>query len=475
MSGSGRGGSVRRPDGPGAGWRGRWTVRVRVPRVAEDRRVVAATAILLGFLGLGAGAWLAAAGPTTYDAGTMAPVAATPPEEADHVNLRRGQTLGSLLVAADIGADDRVALLNAFRERANPRRLVAGTPVTYWRSRPDGELRAVQVLLSPDSSVYLRDDGDGWTSRIVRTPVRTDTVFVAGTIRSSLWMAVMGSPSLRHMPSGDRAKLLHELDKIFQWEVDFHRQVHPGDSYRVVLEREVRPDGSMRGSGRVAAAEFVNRGTSFLAFWFDAGGDGEGAYYDESGRSVQRQFLLKPLEYRRISSRVQSARFHPVLRRWRAHNGVDYAADVGVPVMATADGVVTHRGWGGSYGNLVEIRHGNGFVTRYAHLSGFGAGVVAGGRVWQGQTIGFVGMTGLATGPHLHYELRQHDQVKDPLDIRTPPGQPIPAAATARWEARLSMGRTLLDSPAFMRRRNPPTASVVAEAAESGAGPQDKQ
>ena len=444
-------------------------------RLAEDRRVVGATALLLGFLGLGATAWLASGGSATYDAGTLAPVAATPPEEADQVSLRRGQTLGSLLVAAAIEADDRVALLEAFQERANPRRLVAGTPVTYWRSRPDGELRAVEVLVSPDSSVYLRDDGDGWRSRLVRTPVRTDTVFAGGTIRSSLWMAVMGSPSLQHMHSGDRARLLHELDKIYQWEVDFHRQVHPGDSYRVVLEREVRPDGSMRGSGRVVAAEFINRGTSFLAFWFDAQGDGEGAYYDDQGRSVQRRFLLKPLEYRRISSRVQSARFHPILRTWRAHNGVDYAADPGVPVMATADGVVTHRGWMGGYGNLVEIRHGNGFVTRYAHLSGFGSGVVAGGRVRQGQTIGFVGMTGLATGPHLHYELRQHGQVKDPLDIRLPPGQPIPGPATDRWRSQLDDGRMLLNSPAFTRHRNMSTAPVVAEAVEGGAEPQDEQ
>ena len=444
-------------------------------RMAGERRVRVMVTVACGFLGWGAIAWLHASGSVTYDAGILAPVAAAPPEVAEHASLRRGQTLGSLFLAASISTNERVAVLAAFGERANPRRLRAGTQVTYWRDRRNDALTAVEVGLGPDSTVYLDRAGDGWNSRTMRTPVATDTVFIEGAIRSSLWMAVMGDPSLQFMPSGDRAKLMDGLDRVFQWEVDFHRQVRQGDSYRVVFERAVRPDGSMRGNGRIVAAEFVNRGTPFRAFWFDASGNGEGAYYDAEGRSVQRQFLLKPLEYRRISSRVQSARFHPVLRTWRAHNGVDYAANVGVPVMATANGVVTHSGWRGSYGNLVEIRHSNGFVTRYAHLSGFGSGVTAGARVRQGQTIGFVGMTGMATGPHLHYELRRNGRVEDPLDVRIPPGEPIPEARWSRWEARLAAGRALLASPAFVPREGPPGVPVVAEAAEGGIEPQDEQ
>ena len=443
---------------------------------AGNRGVAVLAAVVLAALGLGAIAWFAGGGSVTYDAGTLAPVSATPPREAERVSLRRGQTLGSLFLDAPFANQERTALLAAFGARANPRRLVAGTPVTYWRDRRGGGLTAVDVGLGPDSTVHLRRAGEGdWTARMMRTPVQTDTVFIEGSIRSSLWMAVMGSSSLQFMPAGDRAKLLDSLDRIFQWEVDFHRQVQPGDSWRVVLERAVRPDGSMRGNGRIVAAEFVNQGTPFRAYWFDVSGDGDGAYYDPEGRSVQRQFLLKPLEYRRISSRVQSARFHPVLKRWRAHNGVDYAADTGVPVMATANGVVTHSGWSGSYGNLVEIRHGSGFVTRYAHLSGFGSGVAAGARVRQGQTIGFVGMTGLATGPHLHYELRRNGRVEDPLDIRLPPGEEIPESMWSRWEARLAEGRTLLASPGFVPRRVLPGTSVVAEAAEGGIEPQDEQ
>ena len=452
--------------------RGGWKA---VVRAARHPGIPIRRTVVLAFLAVGATAWLSFAGSVTYDAGAIAPVVATPPEAAEQVYLGRGQTLGSLFSNASINTREQVALLAAFRERANPRRLAAGTAVTYWRDRRDGALRAVEVGLSPDSTVYLAGTGGGWTSHMVRTPVQTDTVFATGQIRSSLWMAVMGSPSLQFMPSGDRARLMDALDRIFQWEVDFHRQVQPGDSYRVVLERDVRPDGSMRGSGRIVAAEFINEGTPYHAFWFDVSRDGEGAYYDPQGRSVQRQFLLKPLEYRRISSRVQSARFHPVLRRWRAHNGVDYAANTGVGVMATADGVVTHRGWSGSYGNLVEIRHSRGFVTRYAHLSGFGSGVLAGTRVRQGQIIGFVGMTGLATGPHLHYELRQNGRVRDPLDIRIPPGEPILEAAWPRWEARLADAQALLTGPAFAPSRAFADAPVMVEASEDGAEPQDDQ
>jgi murein DD-endopeptidase MepM/ murein hydrolase activator NlpD len=455
-----------------AALRERWAEALRAP---GGRRIVVSAAAALCFAALGVTAWLGSDRSVTYDAGTLAPVAAAPAEEAERVSLRRGQTLGALLADGPISVAQRVALLAAFRERANPRRLAAGTPVTYWRDRRDGALRAIEIGLSPDSAMYLEGTAHGWSSQLVRTPVQTDTVFINGEIRSNLWLAVVGSPDLQYMPSGDRAKLLHGLDGIFQWEVDFHRQVQPGDSYRVVLERQVRPDGSMRGNGRIVAAEFVNQGTPFHAFWFDASQGGEGAYYDTDGRSVQRQFLLKPLEYRRISSRVQSARFHPVLRRWRAHNGVDYAANTGVPVMATADGVVTHRGWSGSYGNLVEIRHTKGFVTRYAHLTGFASGVLAGGRVRQGETIGFVGMTGLATGPHLHYELRQNGRIKDPLDIRLPPGESIPVPAWSRWQALLADGHALLASARFAPRRTLVGGPVMAEASEGEAGSQGDQ
>ena len=186
-------------------------------------------------------------------------------------------------------------------------------------------------------------------------------------------------------------------------------------------------------TGQLLAAELVNSGTPFYAIWFDPNGDGEGSYFDLEGESVRRAFLLRPLAYRRISSLFTNSRYHPILQTWRSHRGVDYAANAGTDVMATSDGVVIHRGMDGAYGNSVEVRHSNGFMTRYAHLRGFRSGIAVGSRVRQGDIIGYVGMTGLATGNHLHYEMLRSGRHIDPLSVDLPAGDPVPSQDRARW------------------------------------------
>jgi murein DD-endopeptidase MepM/ murein hydrolase activator NlpD len=251
--------------------------------------------------------------------------------------------------------------------------------------------------------------------------------------------------ALESVPVRDRALLIHHLDQVFQWQVDFSRQIQRGDRYRFVFQREVRPDGSMR-SGHLIAAELVNAGTSFHAIWFDPEGDERGGgYFDMEGKSVRRAFLLKPLEFRRISSRYTNSRFHPILKTWRAHRGVDYAASSGTEIMATSDGVVTRRGGLGALGNAVEIRHPNGYLTRYGHMSRFNADVRVGTRVKQGQVIGYVGATGLATAPHLHYELWLNGRPVDPLGIDVPAGDPVPDAQRGRWDAERALRIGLLE------------------------------
>ena len=177
----------------------------------------------------------------------------------------------------------------------------------------------------------------------MKTPTIIDTVYVAGEIESVLWTSVVDHEGLQDLPLEDRALLIHRLDQVYQWQIDFSRQIRQGDSYRFAFEREVRPDGSMR-SGHLLSAELVNQGRSFTALWFDPNGDGQGTYYDLDGNSVRRAFLTKPLEFRRISSRFSGSRLHPTLNVRRAHRGIDYAADSGTPIMATGDGVVVHRG-----------------------------------------------------------------------------------------------------------------------------------
>lgn len=367
------------------------------------------------------------------EVGVLEPIVAVPSEDFEVRVLGRGETFGVILAEASLDGNEQQALLEAFREQASPRRMQAGTEIVLRRQRADGLLRAMDISLNRDETVRLvRDDLSGWRSERVEVPVVVDTVATSGMIRSVLWTSILTDPALEAMERNDRIRLIDQMDRIFQWKIDFTRQIQPGDIYRVVYEREVRPDGSTR-SGTVLAAEIINGGRSVVAVHFDPDGDGDGTYYDLDGNSVRRSFLRRPVEFSRISSRVGSRR-HPVLNTIRAHNGVDFAAPTGTPVYATADGTVTHRGVSGGYGNLVEIRHANGFTTRYAHLNSFASGITVGSRVRQEQVIGTVGMTGLATGPHVHYELRRAGRVLDPLSIDLPAGDPVPQDAWEAWE-----------------------------------------
>ena len=395
-----------------------------------------------GVLGLGVAFLRPAAAP---EVGELPAVYAQPAEQSVVRALGNGQTLGEVL-SASLDAQEQQTILTAFEEQASPRRMQVGTEITLRYRSTDQWLRGVDVALNPDSTVRLTRDEMGWSSALVQTPTWTDTLYAAGEIQDVLWNAVVQNDALDAMPVRDRAQLIDHLDKVFQWEIDFSRQIQSGDSYRFAFERQVRPDGSMR-SGHLIAAELVNSGTPFEALWFEPSGSDRGGYYQPDGKSMRRAFLLKPLEFRRISSRFSTSRFHPILQTWRGHQGVDYAATSGTPIMATADGVVTRRGALGALGNAVEIHHPNGYITRYGHMSRFNLAVKVGTRVHQGDVIGYVGMTGLATGPHLHYELWRNGKPIDPLAAGSvmPAGDPIPASDQPRWFAESMKRLALLD------------------------------
>lgn len=366
------------------------------------------------------------------EVGPLDPIIAAPAERLEMVELRAGWTLGGVLQDASVGWSDQNALLLAFREQADPRRMRDGTRITLRWVPDEDQLRGVDVTLDRDESVRLRRDEAGWASELVHTPVTVDTVYASGVVEGALWNSVINDEELAHVSAPNRAWMVGWLDQVFQWQLDFSRQVRNGDTYRFVAERQVRPDGSMR-DGHLLAAEYVNEGKPYRAIWFDPNGDGDGTFYDELGKSVRRAFLTKPIPLSRITSRFSLARRHPILNTVRAHRGVDFAANTGTPVMATGDGVVIAAGRRGDYGNLIEIRHPNGWITRYGHLSRFASGIRAGTRVRQSQIIGYVGSTGLSTGPHLHYEMRRGGEAIDPLSVRLPPGDPVPAGSWGRW------------------------------------------
>lgn len=354
-----------------------------------------------------------------------------PPEVTLTDTLRMGQTLGELFDDNGFRGPEAVEVFNLLRRYKNPRSLRPGTVIELIAPLAQGPTESGEPLLAsapkrvnlkpdPDSWLVLDASMGEWVGRLDSVPVVNDTVKLAGLIQANMYDARLGGDTTG-LESSDVRQLIWALSEVYQWRIDFYRDVQPGDAYRMLVEREVRPDGSVRAV-RVLAAEFRNRDRVLAAVRFHPPGS-EPNYYDEKGESVRRAFLLAPLDFRRVTSGFSSRRFHPVLKRYRAHLGTDYGAPTGTPVRATGDGTVTRASWWGGYGRAIEIRHANGFSTRYAHLSRIG--VRPGQRVAQGEIIGRVGSTGLSNASHLHYEFLQRGRHRNPTGLKLPPAEPV--------------------------------------------------
>ncbi|MFQ5691286.1 MAG: M23 family metallopeptidase, partial [Gemmatimonadota bacterium] len=290
------------------------------------------------------------------------------------------------------------------------------------RAAPRPERISLQLDADRTLSLFPLPDGR-WKARLDSVPVVGDTILLAGTVTSNLYDAELSGDVDRLAP-GERNEVVYALSQVFAWQIDFYRDIRTGDSYRVAIAREVRPDGTVR-SARVLAAEFDNAGKTLSAIRFRPRPDGPIEYFDREGQALRSQFLRAPLDFGRVTSRFSYRRYHPILHRRRPHLGTDYGARPGTPVRATGDGVVTRAGRWGGYGIMVEIRHINRLRTRYAHLRGLARGIRRGVRVAQGQTIGYVGSTGLATAPHLHYEFLRDGRQVNAARLNLPRADPV--------------------------------------------------
>jgi murein DD-endopeptidase MepM/ murein hydrolase activator NlpD len=249
-------------------------------------------------------------------------------------------------------------------------------------------------------------------------------------VRSSLY-AAMDESARDFLPGSARQALTWLLAEVFEYRVAMSRDLQQGDEFRVLAERSVAPNGAVR-IDRVLAASLGVRGSVIRAVRFPTAA-GRAEYYDDEGKSLRAAFLREPLEFRRISSNF-GLRVHPILGDRRLHRGTDYAAPSGTPVRAIGDGIVVRASWGNGYGNVLELRHPNGYVTRYAHLKGFAAGVRAGKRVSIGQTVAYVGSTGMSTAPHLHFEVLVNGQQRDPRSaLQRTSGNPIAASERQKF------------------------------------------
>lgn len=386
----------------------------------------------------------------------VGPLYAVPVERVETHVLGRGETLSQLFEQASIAGREFADMLMALREYQSPRRLSVGTEITIRRWIETDEPRAIDIRINADSTIRLARSDLGWQSSVRLTPVELDTVYAAGVIEQgrTLYEAIVRDET-SNLPPSERIQLVSALAEIYQTKLDFTREIQAGDSYRLVYERERRPDGTARRR-RILIAEVENRGLSFPAVFFTDEESTHG-YFDLKGKSVESGFSRYPIRYVRITSNFNPRRYHPVLGRYRAHLGTDYGAAHGEPVRATADGIVVFQGRSGGYGNLIEIRHASGYTTRYAHLSRFAKGQKRGSRVLKGQTIGYVGATGLATGPHLHYELREHGRPIDARKAKLPDGAPVPKAHETEYA-------TIVRERVALLERARPTYAVHAAA-----------
>jgi murein DD-endopeptidase MepM/ murein hydrolase activator NlpD len=310
----------------------------------------------------------------------------------------------------------------------------------FVRSRgADSAPSEITFQLSVDRLLHVRRTSDStWESTEERLPWRNDTLVVGGRIDANLYQALDDSAASL-LPKGARAELAWAIADIYEYRVDMSRDLRPGDSFRVLFERAVGPGGVVK-IGDVLAVHFDLSGSPVEAIRF-ATGARRAEYFDQTGRSLRAAFLRAPLAFRRISS-VFGLRKHPILGVWRQHKGTDYAANAGTPVRAIGDGAVIFAGRKRGYGNVLELRHRNGFVSRYGHLRAFAAGIRRGKSVAIGQTVAYVGMTGLATAPHLHFEILVNGLQRNPsMALNRKDGFPIAAGERARF---MTLRSTLL-------------------------------
>jgi murein DD-endopeptidase MepM/ murein hydrolase activator NlpD len=347
--------------------------------------------------------------------------AATPIEPATPASpapvegmIKRGQTAFSIFRQAGVATDQVSELQQAIRSVYNLRHLRVGQPYRIELAS-DGTLQHFAYEIDAQRRLEVARDAQTFVAQIEPIHYERRERVLSGHIDASLYMALINQ--------GESSQLVSDFAHIFAWSVDFDTDLQPGDSFRLLIEERWR-SGQVPQYHRILAAELVNKDRVLQALYYVH--NTQGAYYQPDGRSMRGMFLRSPLQYTRISSVFSPRRFHPVLKRYRPHLGVDYAAPYGTPVRSVAAGTVKWAGRKGANGKMVKIYHDNTYTTYYLHLSRIARGVQSGARVAQGQVIGYVGSTGLSTGPHLDFRLTHHGTYINPLTHKSIEAAPLP-------------------------------------------------
>ena len=332
----------------------------------------------------------------------------------ESVKVESGDNLALIFKRKRLSAQMLYNIMALGDDTAILKRLKPGQEIRFLFE--DGQFEALQYDVDLTDTLFIKKLGDIYSAEMLETALETRVKTESGTIKDSLFLAGVNA--------GLSDNMIMQLINLYGWDIDFALEVRKGDEFHVIYKERYK-DGEKVQDGPILAAEFINRGKSYKAVRYTHA-DGHSDYYATNGDSMRKAFLRTPVEFARISSRFSLGRKHPILNKIRAHKGVDYAASTGTPVRAAGDGVIKLAARKGGYGRAIIIQHGGRYTTLYGHLSRYARGIKRGKHVKQGQIIGHVGMTGLATGPHLHYEFRVNGVHRNPLTVKLPKAMRIP-------------------------------------------------
>ena len=340
------------------------------------------------------------------------------------ITIKSGDTLASIFDSAGLPATTTHAIAGLNEQTKSLRYIKPGQKIHILQDDAN-RLRIMKYI--PDITKTLmiqRNEDQSFSSKITNYQLDAFPVFREGVIENSLFEAAAEG----NIPES----VIMDLAHIFGWDIDFTLDIRRGDRFGVVYNELYKDNVKIR-NGQILAAEFVNNGKLYKAvYYIDPQGNGD--YFDQEGKSMRKAFLRSPVEFARISSRFSNKRWHPVLSKWRSHKGVDYAARRGTPIRAAGDGKISFVGTKGGLGRAILIRHGSRYTTVYGHLKGYARGIRTGKAIKQGQIIGYVGSSGLATGPHLHYEFRVNGVHRNPLTVKLPAAKPVHPSFQAHFK-----------------------------------------
>ena len=340
-----------------------------------------------------------------------------------------GSTFGILAAENGMAIATRSAILASAKKVYDLAAIAAGKELIFVYDGESGVLKELDYEINKDEMLIVRNVStttavELWEAEKVPIEYQTEVAKAKGTIENSLYETIV--------EQGLDERLALALAETFAWQIDFAAQIQKRDNFKVIYEKKYR-DGKYDHPGKILAAEFFNNGEIFQGFYFKGQETKEG-YYDENGNSVQKVFLKAPLQYKYISSGFSYRRFNPILMTFASHRGIDYAAPAGTPAVTVGDGAVVQAGWNGYYGISVKVRHNETYSTVYGHFQSLAKGIRVGAKVKQGQIVGYVGSTGLSTGPHLHYEMHKFGSLINPFAEKIPAGEPVKEADRSGFE-----------------------------------------